>query len=90
MARERGLRVGWLRPVVVWPFPEKRIRELAGGARLFVVPEMNYGQVVLEVERCVAGRAPTVLVPHGGGSVHDPQEILEAITTELPLQELCG
>jgi len=40
---------------------------------------MNYGQLVLEVERCAAGRAPTVLVPHMGGTVHHPEEILQAI-----------
>jgi len=79
MAREQGIAAGLLRPVVVWPFPEKRIRELATRARAFVVPEMNYGQLVLEVERCAAGRAPTVLVPHMGGTVHHPEEILQAI-----------
>jgi len=79
MAREQGIAAGLLRPVVIWPFPEKRVRELATRARAFVVPEMNYGQLVLEVERCVAGRAPTTLVPHMGGTVHRPEEILKAI-----------
>jgi 2-oxoglutarate ferredoxin oxidoreductase subunit alpha len=79
MARQQGVAAGLLRPVVIWPFPEKRIRELAKRARAFVVPEMNYGQIVLEVERAVAGRVPTVLMPHGGGTVHQPEEILEAI-----------
>jgi 2-oxoglutarate ferredoxin oxidoreductase subunit alpha len=68
-----------LRPIVVWPFPEKRIGELAGKSKGFVVVEMNYGQIVYEVERCAAGRARTLLVEHGGGTVHDPEEILEAI-----------
>ena len=44
-----------------------------------MVVEMNYGQIVYEVERCAAGEARTVLVPHGGGTVHDPQDILKAI-----------
>lgn len=87
MARERGVAAGLLRPVVVWPFPERRIRELAArpGVRGFVVPEMNYGQIALEVERCAAGRAPTVLLPHAGGAVHRPEEVLEAIL-KLPAQ----
>ena len=67
------------RLIVVWPFPEKRIRELAKKIKAFVVPEINYGQMVLEVERCAAGQAAAVCVPHGGGGVHDPQDICDAI-----------
>ncbi len=81
MARERGIAAGLLRPLVVWPFPEKRIRELAGQPRLagFVVPEMNYGQIVLEVERCAAGHVPTLSLPQAGGAVHLPEDILAKI-----------
>ena len=43
------------------------------------MPEINYGQMVLEVERCAAGAAKTVLVPHAGGGVHDPESIVTAI-----------
>jgi 2-oxoglutarate ferredoxin oxidoreductase subunit alpha len=81
MAREQGIRAGLLRPLVVWPFPEKRIRELAErpGMAGFVVPELNLGQIVFEVERCAAGRVPARLVPHAGGTVHHPEDILEGI-----------
>jgi 2-oxoglutarate ferredoxin oxidoreductase subunit alpha len=79
LARRRGARVGMIRLIVAWPFPEKRIGELAGRIKGFVVPEINYGQMVLEVQRCAAGQAPAVLVPHGGGGVHDPESIAEAI-----------
>jgi len=80
LAEERGIKhIGRLRLLTVWPFPEKRIRELAGRIKAFVVPEMNYGQMVLEVERCAAGKCKTVLVPHGGGTVHDPENIYIAI-----------
>ena len=78
-ARREGIRVAMLRLVTVWPFPEERVREIAGQARAFVVPEINYGQVSLEVERCAGGMARTLLVPHMGGTVHDPETILEAI-----------
>ncbi len=80
MAREQGIKVGFIRLVVVWPFPEKIISELAKSIEAFVVPEINYGQMVLEVERCAHGQCETILVPHGGGGVHDPKTILEAIT----------
>jgi 2-oxoglutarate/2-oxoacid ferredoxin oxidoreductase subunit alpha len=79
MARAQGLRVGLLRPIVVWPFPEKRVRELAQRVHAFVVVEMNYGQMVYEVERCAGDKARTLLVAHGGGTVHEPEEILKAI-----------
>lgn len=78
-AREQGVKVGLLRLIVCWPFPEQRIRELAGRVKSFVVPELNYGQMVLEVERVAAGRASTILVGHGGGDVHKPEVIAEAI-----------
>jgi 2-oxoglutarate ferredoxin oxidoreductase subunit alpha len=79
LARKKGIKVGFLRLVVVWPFPEKRIAELAGKVKAFVVPEINYGQMSLEVERCAAGQCGVVQVPHGGGGVHDPNDICEAI-----------
>jgi len=78
-AREQGVNVGFIRPIVIWPFPERRIREIAPRVDAFVVPEINFGQIVLEVERCAAGQAATVAVTHPGGGVHDPKLICEAI-----------
>jgi len=43
------------------------------------VPEINNGQIVLEVERCAGGKAAAILVPHMGGGVHDPKDICAAI-----------
>ena len=79
MARQRGLRVGKLRLIAAWPFPDKKIRELAEAVKAFVVPELNLGQMVLEVERAAAGRARTFSVPNAGGGVHNPDEILKVI-----------
>jgi 2-oxoglutarate ferredoxin oxidoreductase subunit alpha len=79
MARAKGVKVGFMRLIVVWPFPETRIRELSESVKAFVMPEINYGQMVLELERCAAGKCETVLVPHMGGGVHDPQDICDAI-----------
>jgi 2-oxoglutarate ferredoxin oxidoreductase subunit alpha len=79
MAREEGIRAGLLQLITVWPFPEERIRELSSQAKAFVVPEINYGQIVLEVERCAAGRTAIIQVPHMGGDVHSPETILKAI-----------
>jgi 2-oxoglutarate ferredoxin oxidoreductase subunit alpha len=79
LARQAGVEVGHIRLVVAWPFPEKLIRTLAPKVKGFVVPEINTGQMVLEVERCAAGRTATVSVPHPGGGVHDPQQIYDAV-----------
>jgi len=78
-ARAKGIKVGEIRLITVWPFPCKRLREAAPRLKGFVVPEINMGQMVLEVERCAAGRCRTLSVPHAGGSVHDPSVILDAI-----------
>jgi 2-oxoglutarate ferredoxin oxidoreductase subunit alpha len=82
-ARREGLKVGTLRLVTVWPFAETRIRQLAKRVKAFVVPEMNYGQIYYEVERCAAGEADVILVPHGGGWVHNPEDIYQAIKDGL-------
>ena len=79
LAARDGLRVGTLRLAIVWPFPEHRIRDLAGRVGAMVVPEINYGQMVREVERAAAGRTRVVGVPHAGGAVHDPEAIAAAI-----------
>jgi len=78
-ARKKGIKVGYIKMITVWPFPEKRIRELAEKVKAFVVPEINLGQIVLEVERCAAGKAKAYHVPHAGGWVHDPEDIYKVI-----------
>jgi 2-oxoglutarate ferredoxin oxidoreductase subunit alpha len=78
-ARRQGIKVGTLRLITVWPFPEKRVAELAKKVKAIVVPEINLGQVLKEVERDVAGRTKVIGVPHCGGWVHDPDDILKVI-----------
>jgi len=58
-AREKGLKVGKLRLITAWPFPEKKIKDLAAKVKAFVVPELNLGQMVREVERAAGGKAKT-------------------------------
>jgi len=79
LARAQGLKVGKFRLIVSWPFPEAAIRDLAQRAKAFVVPELNLGQMVREVERAAGGFAKTIHVAHAGGSVHQPEQILKAI-----------
>ena len=79
LARAKGLRVGKLRLITAWPFPENKIRELAARVKAFVVPELNLGQMVREVERAANGAAKTYPVTHAGGGVHQPEQILKTI-----------
>ena len=79
LARAQGLRVGKFRLITAWPFPEEHIRNLAAHTKAFVVPELNLGQMVHEVERAAGGKARTISVSHAGGSVHRPEDILKAI-----------
>jgi 2-oxoglutarate/2-oxoacid ferredoxin oxidoreductase subunit alpha len=78
-ARRQGIRVGLLRLITVWPFPEKKIRALSQKVKCLVMPELNLGQIYREMERAAGGRCKTTLVPHCGGWVHDPNDILKAI-----------
>jgi 2-oxoglutarate ferredoxin oxidoreductase subunit alpha len=79
LARREGIRVGYLRLISVWPFPDEQIRTLAKGIRAFVVPEINTGQIVREVERCAAGQAQVFGANRAGGDILEPYHVLEVI-----------
>ena len=78
-ARQRGFKVGHLRLRVVWPFPANGIRRLCNKAKVFLMPELNMGQMVIELERAVGGGGKVISIPHAGGSVHEPEVILKKI-----------
>jgi len=78
-AQKKGIKVGHLRLIVVWPFPEDLIRRLSERVKAIIVPEINLGQIVLEVERCSSDKCQVVSIQHPGGAVHNPQTMLEAI-----------
>ena len=56
LARSHGVKAGLFRPITLWPFPERQLREAASRARAVLVPEMNAGQLRLEVERILGGK----------------------------------
>lgn len=88
--REQGVGAGLLKLNTVWPFPEELIRELAKEVEAFVVVEVNFGQIALEVERCASGRALTRLIPHAGGGIHTPRQIVAEVKGILPELERKG
>lgn len=77
-ARERGRRVGLLKLKTLWPFPEEIVADAAARIHRVVVPELNLGQLVLEVER-VVGRHKVHRVNRATGELIEPWEILKAI-----------
>jgi 2-oxoglutarate ferredoxin oxidoreductase subunit alpha len=78
-ARKEGIKVGYLRLITVWPFPEDLIFKLADKVGAFIVPEINMGQIAREVERCVKGKTRVIGVHKPGGDILDPRDVLEAI-----------
>jgi 2-oxoglutarate ferredoxin oxidoreductase subunit alpha len=77
-ARDQGIKAGLLRLVTLWPFPEKQVSEMAKQVKTIVVPEMNCGQLVREVERA-AKATPVTFLGKLGEDPHTPAEILQAI-----------
>lgn len=75
-ARQNGIRMGLLRLITVWPFPEAKIRKLAQRIKGFITVEINMGQISREVQRC-AGTVPSFLAGHRGGAVIPPDDVLE-------------
>ena len=82
-AREQGLKVGLLRPQTLYPFPADRIAALATTVQACLTVEMNAGQMVDDVRLAVNGRVPVKFYGRMGGVVPTPEEILNAITTEM-------
>lgn len=81
--REVGLKIGMIRPTTLWPFPEGAVEAAAFRGLPIMVPEMNMGQMVLEVERAAAGRSRVRSLSRVDGEIFEPEEILEAIKEEL-------
>jgi 2-oxoglutarate ferredoxin oxidoreductase subunit alpha len=78
-AREEGIKVGWIRPITLWPFPTEQISRAAAEFRIFLAVEMSLGQMVEDVKLAVAGKAPVLFYGRPGGGVPTVEEILDKI-----------
>lgn len=78
-AEAKGVKVGHVRLKTIWPFPEKAVSRLAKSAKRIIVPEMNLGQVVREVQRVACGIEVVPLNKIGGGELITPEEVLARI-----------
>ena len=77
--RAKGMKVGHLRPVTLWPFPDVEIEALASKVKRILVPELNAGQMVLEVERAVHGKAEVISKTLINGELFKPAQLMAAI-----------
>ncbi|MDO8734163.1 MAG: 3-methyl-2-oxobutanoate dehydrogenase subunit VorB [Elusimicrobiota bacterium] len=77
--RQEGLKVGLIRPVTLWPFPEKAISDVAAKSKKILVAEMNMGQMVEDVKLAVNGKCPVEFLGAPGGAVFSEDEIIAKI-----------
>jgi len=79
MAREAGIKAGLLRPMTLWPFPEREIVKHTAQVKTWIVAEMNLGQIAHEVEWAVRGRVPVTKITRVDGDPISPLDILAKI-----------
>lgn len=79
MLREKGVKAGILRPITLFPFPTKRLQELAQKTKKFIVVEVNMGQMVYDVRLAVNGKVPVELIHKPVGIPPVPEEIVEQV-----------
>ena len=78
-AREKGIKVGLIRPITLWPFPKEVIRKAADQVKGFVCVEMNMGQMIEDVRLYSESKKPISLCNRCGGMIPSPDEVLTAI-----------
>jgi len=81
MARAEGMRIGLLRPISLFPFPSRRIRQLAGKAYSILVFELSSGKMVEDVRLAVNGITPVELLRRTGGMMPTSEEIVTVLKT---------
>jgi 2-oxoglutarate ferredoxin oxidoreductase subunit alpha len=79
MLRSEGKKVGYLRLITIWPFPEKAVQRLGEQVKRILVPEMNLGQLFHKVKEAVGHDTKVDKLPRIGGIMHSPQDIIEAL-----------
>ena len=86
-AREKGIKVGLLRPITLWPFPKKDIGRLSKQIKGILTVELNAGQMVEDVQLAAECRVPVCHFGRMGGMIPNPTEILEALVTKLSIAQ---
>jgi pyruvate/2-oxoacid:ferredoxin oxidoreductase alpha subunit len=82
-ARAKGLKVGVLRPITLYPFPKKNFQRLAKSAQVFVVVEMSNGQMVEDVRLALNGARPVEFFSRVGGNVPSHEEVMGVVQKQV-------
>jgi 2-oxoglutarate ferredoxin oxidoreductase subunit alpha len=88
LAREKGIKVGLLRPITLYPFPSMKIKELAAKTDFLLVVEMNAGQMVEDVALAVNGIKPVHFKGRMGGMIPSPDDVLDEIESIIEKQSV--
>lgn len=80
LANKKGIKVGIIRPITLFPFPEEIISKTAEKTKKFLVVEMNLGQMVEDVKLAVCGKASVYFYGRPGGGLCSQEEVLQEIT----------
>ena len=86
LARKRGVRVGLLRPITLWPFPVNAIDKLGPQTRAIHVVELSNGQMVQDVKLAVHGRWPVTFYGRMGGMVPTSEELLDVLLRNVEVK----
>jgi len=83
LAREKGIKVGLLRPITLYPYPTEYLQEIAGKLKGILSVEMNAGQMIEDIRLAVSGKIHVEHYGRFGGMVHSPNEVLEALEEKI-------
>lgn len=78
-ARKRGVKVGMIRPITLWPFPKKALLDAAEKAHTFISVELSMGQMIEDIELAIKCKRPVMLCNRVGGMIPSPNMVLEVI-----------
>ena len=78
-ARNKGIKVGLIRPITLWPFPTKALRAAADKVKSFISVELSMGQMIEDVRLATECKRPVSLCNRAGGMIPTPEEVLSAI-----------
>lgn len=78
-ARAEGIKAGLIRPITLWPFPEKAFKKALGTAKQFISVELSMGQMIEDVRLATECKVPVSLCNRAGGMIPSPEQVYEAI-----------
>jgi 2-oxoglutarate ferredoxin oxidoreductase subunit alpha len=88
LGREKGIKIGLLRPITLYPYPYKRLNELADQVDFMMSVEMNAGQMVEDVKLAVEGKVPVYFTGRMGGMIPSPEDVLHEVETIIENQKV--